>query len=332
MLRWVSPQHGDTNIYASPKGSQPHLNMDATPVYSPTQTTAFIRDPAAWYLRYVMKWHPKFIGKKEIAGFLGTAFADGAAVYHNGLQTLQEAPGDMISPEDDRKAILTKKAASVAVQSVKDAKARVIALGQSVYDDQNEAWDLLEKRSAEAVFKYVLNFPFDPADIIASELSLPDHGYCRLDLVIKSILGPMVVDIKTKLTLDIKYQAQTLREFEAAWQMLHYTWAYGDYTGEPIRRFAILLHVLEPKSRLPVLHPVIVNPELMQMWVQSARQVWKIMHGMRTGTTVQLDPIPWLSFVFYSKFGREDWADAFTKYFMDENLLSAGYVKEKPSA
>ena len=257
---------------------------------------------------------------------LGTAFADGAAVYHNALRDHAEV-GEPTVPAFDETWI--KQAAAVAVQSAKDAKAEVLAREQTVYADQNEAWELLETRAAQAVFKYALNFPFDPADIVASELSLPNHGHARIDLVLNSLYGPMVVDLKTKLTLDIKYQAQLLREFEASWQMLHYTWAYGDLIGERVRRFAILLHVLEPKSRLPVLHPVVVTPELLQIWEQSARQVWRRMEGIRTGTPVLMDPLPACSFNFFSKFGREDWADAIAKCFLDESLLDANYIKEK---
>ena len=304
--------------------------MRENPVFSPTQTTTFIRDETAWYLRYMMKRMPRTIGKKEIAGMLGTAFADGAAAYHNGLTSTLVAGRilDSASGHDN----LIKQAAAVAVQSAKDSKAEVLAREQTVYSDQNEAWELLETRAAQAVFKYALNFPFNPTDIIASELSLPNYGYGRIDLVVSTMYGPMVVDLKTKLTLDIKYQAQFLREWEAHWQMLHYTWAYGDLIGERVRRFAILLHVLEPKSRLPVLHPVVVTPELLQIWEQSARQVWRRMEGIRTGTPVLMDPIPACSFNFFSKFGREDWADAITKCFLDESLLDAAYIKEKPRA
>ena len=256
---------------------------------------------------------------------LGTAFADGAAAYHNGLSMVGSPPLPY-SQED-----LIKKAAAVAVQSAKDSKAEVLAREQTVYADQNEAWELLETRAAQAIFKYALNFPtigFSASDIVASELSLPNHGYARIDLVVNSLYGPMVVDLKSKLTLDIKYQAQLLREFEESWQMLHYTWAYGDLIGERVRRFAILLHVLEPKSRLPVLHPVVVTPELLQIWEQSARQVWRRMEGIRTGTPVLMDPLPACSFNFFSKFGREDWADAISKCFLDEGLLDAAYIKE----
>ena len=291
-----------------------------TPVFSPTQTKAFLRDQAAWYLSYVMKWRPKFIGKKELAGFLGSAFADGAAVFHNGLKEIGDAP---------REALI-KQAAAVAVASAKESKERVVTLGQSVYEDQAESWNLLEKRAAEMVFKYALNLPsqFHPSNIVAAELTLPNHGHCRIDLVIGTDTGPTVVDLKSKLTMDVRYQAMDLRKLETDWQMMHYAWAYGDLIQEPIRRFAILLLVLEPKSRLPVLHPVVVDPELLQIWVQSATQVWKAMHGIRTGTPFTLDPIPWASFNFYSQFGREDWADAIQKFHLDENLLSTAYVKE----
>ena len=84
-----------------------------TPVFSPTQTKAFIRDQAAWYLNYVMKWRPKFIGKKELAGFLGTAFADGAAAFHNGLAQLTSHEIKILNLEP-----LIKQAAAVAVASV----------------------------------------------------------------------------------------------------------------------------------------------------------------------------------------------------------------------
>lgn len=305
-----------------------------SPVFSPTQTTDFLRDPGMWYFRHVERWHPRFIGKKEVAGILGGAIADGVAVYHNGLKADIESAY--------AKEALAKQAAAVAIESVKEGKARVHTLGQSVYEDQAQAWELLEKRAAEGVFKYVLYCPFKPEDILGVELSLPNHGYCRIDLVVDSHLGPMVVDLKTKLTLDIKYQAQTLREFEESWQMLHYVWAYQDHleataratgvglgTVPRMRRFAIILLVLEPKSRLPLVHPIVVNPELLALWHHSATQVWRLMDAMKRGVPVTIDPRPWSTFNFYSKFGREDWADAFTKFFLDPGALPVGYIQEK---
>ena len=53
------------------------------------------------------------------------------------------------------------------------------------------------------------------------------------------------------------------------------------------------------------------------------------MEGIRTGTPVLMDPLPACSFNFFSKFGREDWADAIAKCFLDESLLDANYIKEK---
>ena len=296
------------------------------PVFSPSQTSDFIRDPAAWYLRSVMKWRPRFIGKKEVAGILGTAFADGVAAYHNGLM------GPSLDYQLPAEEALIKKSAAVAVQSAQEAKQRVILMGQSVYDDQEESWGLLEKRAAEIIFKYALNRPaiISPKSIIGAEIVLPEHGWCRIDLGIRTELGPMPLDFKTKVTQDVKYQSMFLQENEASWQMLHYTWAFGAYTGETIRRYGIILVVLEPKSRLPLLHPVVVDPELMQIWVQSAKQVWRIMDGMKRGVPVTVDPTPWCSFVFRNKFGREDWADGIQKCFMDENLLRTHYVKEIP--
>lgn len=316
------------------------MDTHPRPVFSPSQTKDFLRDPGMWYFRHVERWRPKFIGKKEVAGMLGIAIADGAAAYHNALKA--SLTGGTWDTDYH-----IKQAATVAVQSIKDEKARVVALGQSVYDDQAEAWELLEKRAAEGVFKYALYCPFQPQEILEVEKTLPKHGYCRIDLVVQTTLGPMVVDLKTKLTLDIKYQNMTLREFEEDWQFFHYAWAYQDhlnglqfYQGNgldvprlpiespQVRRFGIFLLVLEPKSRLPLLHPIAINPELMRLWEHSATQVWRLMDAMRKGEPITIDPRPWSTFNFYSKFGREDWADAFTKYFLDSGLLPAAYVKE----
>ena len=285
------------------------------------------------------------IGKKEVAGMLGSAIADGVAVFHNGLKALHVGSGSTISPAPIDRDTFIKNAAATAIQTVKDEKARVLHIGQSVYDDQSEAWELLEKRAAEGVFKYALYCPFQPEDILEVELTLPDHGHCRIDLVVQTVLGPMVVDLKTSLTLDVKYETMRLREYEEDWQFFHYAWAYQDYLdsrvagrftlGEPaprVRRFGIYLLVLEPKSRLPLLHPIAINPEIMALWEHSATQVWRLMDAMRRGEPITIDPKPWSTFNFYSKFGREDWADAFTKYFLDPGLLPAAYVKEPPRA
>ena len=338
-----------TRIYPGHFGCRAAYSIMDTrpqPVFSPSQTKDFLRDPGMWYFRHVEKWRPKTLGKKELAGMLGSAIADGTAVYHNGLKTSHVGSGSTIPPTPLDMDVLIKQAAATAVQTVKDEKAQVLRLGQSVYDDQSEAWELLEKRAAEGVFKHALHCPFQPQDILEVELTLPDHGYCRIDLVVQTPLGPMVVDLKTSLTLDVKYQSLRLREFEEDWQFYHYAWAYQDYLTKrylssseeaahlspgdapQVRRFAILLLVLEPKSRLPILHPIAVNPEIMALWLHSATQVWRLMDAMRKGEPITIDPRPWSTFNFYSKFGREDWADAFTKYFLDPGLLSAAYVKE----
>jgi hypothetical protein len=318
------------------------MNTRPQPVFSPSQTKDFLRDPGMWYFRHVEKWRPKMIGKKEVAGILGSAIADGAAVFHNGLKAF----GATLRLREHNKERLIKDAAATAVQTVKDEKAKVKLIGQTVYDDQSEAWELLEKRAAEGVFKLALYNTFQPEDILDVELTLPDHGFCRIDLVVQTLLGPMVVDLKTSLSLDAKYVPLRLREYEEDWQFYHYAWAYQDYLttrflesseeakhlgpgdAPQVRRFGILLLVLEPKSRLPRLHPIAINPELMALWHHSATQVWRLMDAMRKGEPITIDPRPWSTFNFYSKFGREDWADAFTKYFLDPGLLPAAYVKE----
>ena len=322
-----------------------YSSMDTRPqpVFSPSQTKDFLRDPAMWYFRHVERWRPKTIGKKELAGMLGSAIADGAAVFHNWMKATTDG-----TPVTDRDTAI-KRAAATAVQTVKDEKAQVLHLGQSVYGDQSDAWELLEKRAAEGVFKHALHFStfFQPQDILAVELTLPDHGYCRIDLTVNTVFGPMVVDLKTCLTLDVKYQALRLREYEEDLQFFHYAWAYQDYLTKrylsssaeaahlgpgdapQVRRFAILLLILEPRSRPPVLHPIAVNPETMRLFEHSVKVVWRIMYAFKHGESVTLGPDDiWSTFNFYSKFGREDWADAFTKYFLDPGLLSAAYVKE----
>lgn len=311
-----------------------HSSMYYTPTvpcYSPSQTKDFLRDPGMWYFHYVEKWRPRYIGKKEVAGMLGTAIADGAAVFHNFLKS----HGVMQAGKEEA----IKKAAAVAIQSANDEKALVIKRGQSVYDDQAENWELLPKRAAEGVFKYALNFPSAwVGRVLEAELTLPAHGYCRPDLVVDTDFGPMVVDLKTKLTLDLKYQAKTLREFAEDWQFFHYAWAYHDYLwslapNEPappaLRQFCVYLLVLEPKGRVPTPETYPINPEIMALWKHSAVQVWRLMAAMRAGEPITIDPLPWSTFNFYSKFGREDWADAFTKYFLDPGLLTAAYTREQ---
>ena len=49
------------------------MDTHPRPVFSPSQTKDFLRDPGMWYLRNVARWRPRFIGKKEIAGMLAAS-------------------------------------------------------------------------------------------------------------------------------------------------------------------------------------------------------------------------------------------------------------------
>lgn len=302
------------------------------PVFSPSQTTDWLEDPTNWYLSRILGWKPKYLGKKHVAGILGTAFADGIAIYNNWVIAEQKA----VSPQTavPGKEVAIKAAAKVAEQRARDDMAKVVAEGRSVYEGEAPSWEALPERAATAVIKYCLADPVPPSwKLVHAELTMPDHGYCRIDAGYDTPLGPAVADYKTKVTLDARYENQTLAEYQFAWAMMHYTWSYGEYRQLPTRQFAILLLILEPKKRAPVFHPVIVEPEHMAIWLSSARRVWRVMEGMRTGTALDpagvpwFDGKPWVTFRFFTRFGRTDWADAVTTYKLDETLMRQGYVK-----
>lgn len=297
--------------------------MRTNPVFSPSQTKDFIRDPAAWYMVHVEGWVPRYIGKPDVARIAGIGFADGVAVWNNWLKSHgQKWDGD---PQP------VKSAAQVAHDSVKEEKDKVLALGQVVYEDQTEDWTNLENLVAKSVFKYAdhaaATIPFPIRDV---ELALgPDHGFCRLDLVLEGPFGPIVVDYKHKLTLDARYETKTLNEYHYDWQMMHYAWAYGDHTGTQVPQTAIVLFVAEPRARAPKYDPVVIFPEQVQRWERDARQVWRIMEAVKTGESVTIEPHPWSTWSFTGRFGREKWADMFTKCRLEPSLLEQDYIRRK---
>lgn len=270
-------------------------------------------------LRYSLGWRPRRIGKRELAAVLGTAFAAGAAVFHNRRMAAQ--PHILASTE------LTEIAEDSAAAAVLEASRRLLGLqeqGFVVNDWDAPIAQALPLRVSKGVTRYVLSNPLPAAwTIRAVEYTLADYGNARLDLAIEDADGPAIADVKVKLQLDAKYRAKELSRYQDDHQQLHYAWAWGQENVLPVHRYYIILVVLEPKFSAELL-PYQIHPETMQAWQQSQLVTW---HDMALEDAGEREP--YMIAKHWDEYGECEYRKMCFEHHWDEQLATHDYVQTK---
>lgn len=240
-------------------------------IYSPSSTTDFMTCPQLWWFRQ-QGWKSKYIGNPELAAAVGIGVSRSMEEYFRLVPT----PANLnISIEAGQKA---------AIEFIKS----LLSHGGMMSAKEEKTYDLIPTRVAKAVAGFHKKQPF-PSDwhTFMSELSFPDHGRARADLLCQSDLGPCVVDFKTKVTAQDYIVDQFMMDQEQSWQMKHYVYA-ARQMGIPVTSYAICLIVIEPLQLH--LEQWVVDEEVLSNWERDARYWWSLMDAARAVAEAGISP------------------------------------------
>jgi len=278
----------------------------ATPIYSPTRTSDFIYCPVYYHLKHVDKWAPEHYGKGELAMITGSALGAVCAQHHTGNGDNGALQRIALARIDHELGLL-------------EQQGRTCVPKDAAYEEG------LRGRVLRVIPRILERDPL-PRDwkILGTEVTLPDHGNARIDLVVRDPQHLAVVDYKVKLNLRKDQVAYEREEWAYSWQMLHYAWAASQDQGL-VRRFWIYMVVLEPTFNIH-LWPYEINPEHMASFEVSARQVWQDMSDSHAGKRAwTMRP------VHFKKWGRGNYKceffNACLKYHLDAGAMKQEYVQ-----
>jgi len=266
-------------------------------------------------IAYREGWHPITMGYPDRALVAGGGFNEGVLTYYEEqLKTDRPVAG----------------CGDVAASYIKDRLAHIEKQGFQWKEDADTGD--LGKTVSVAVARYIDADPLPRQWLVAVEPTYTEHGNARPDLVLRSPhLTP--TDIKFKLTLDEDRLAQTIAEYAYSWQFMHYVWATEQHYGEPVRNSGLILVRARPFKIWTEFFPV--DPELLAIWLASAKSVWAVM-GAMDGDFVLLRELmedfpqgipPWLTFKWYGRYGRDAMAGAVLDHKLDEGLMTQSYIK-----
>lgn len=99
-------------------------------------------------------------------------------------------------------------------------------------------------------------------------------GVSRPDLICRAPDGLEIIDTKISLTVDARYRAQRLAEYDTDFKTWHYAWEVEQFYGEPVARTGIHQIILSPRP-VSTLYPVPVTRERLAFWLRMAEQLWQ---------------------------------------------------------
>lgn len=280
--------------------------------YSPSSTETWTQCPLKRHLRST-GWQPRRMGKRELGGILGTAFAQGVGAYNATRQT-----GATPDPA---------LCVAVAVQSARQELRTLLERGHTIGDHDRAQAEAIEPRVQRAITRYIAADPIPPAwTVLDVERILPAWGNCRIDLGLDTPQGPVVLDYKCKLQLDQKWLGKEVERYRLSEQRFHYSAAYGDYLGRPVVAFYICLVILEPSFRTHLL-PFVNAPDELAMWLQARETTWRLMEMEERGEIGV-----GISGKHMDEFGPCEFTGACFGSRLDPQLMSNDYITQTEAA
>jgi len=267
-------------------------------------------------------WHPITMGYPDRALVAGGGFNEGVLTYY---RHQMDDLGSLVP--------IKERACWEAEQYIQDRLAHIEKQGFQWKEDVDPG-DLVKTVSV-AVGRYIDADPLPKSWLVAVEPTYTEHGNAKPDLVLRSPhLTPL--DIKFKLTLDEDRLAQTIAEYAYSWQFMHYVWATEQHYGEPVRNSGLILVRARPFRIWTEFFPV--DPELLAIWLTSAKSVWAVMaavDGYREDLLALIAEYtakgqgvpPWLTFKWYGRYGRDAMAGAVLDHKLDEGLMMQNYIQ-----
>lgn len=291
-------------------------------VYSPSQTTLWMKCPVERRLSSIEGWEPRELGKRELAGALGTAIAAGLGAY---FITRMESPGGVF---------VAQHFASIASANIRERQAMWRSKGYTLPTWHQAQHDSLEARAFKAVLRFVTddcNTSVLPVAWVlrAVEHTFPDHGFCRPDLIVETHPGEIaVIDWKCKLNLEAKWRRKEIDRYESSWQLFHNSWAASSLVDDRLPAFYYIgLIVLEPRWSVELI-PFPIIPEAFAAWRDSANRVWRHMESEDLGKEH-----PWMAAKHTDEFGDCAFKLACpitpVSAMWNEDLMEREYVRKK---
>jgi hypothetical protein len=275
----------------------------AVRVYSPSQTERHITCPLLRVLE--RRWRPRTITPADVAAALGSGVAAAAASYRAG-----------------RTSDLVDLACRVATARIDE----LTAAGCELSDQAQASVAAMPARIEKAVRLVTEADPVPPEwRLVAAEMDLgPDMGYMRPDAVMRRADGePVVLDYKVRTVLEARYRDRVLEEYQRSWQLWSYCWALSGVLGEPVRAYAVVLVVLEPRGFITLL-PYRVRDEALQQWERFAAEVWREMDEIDRG-----DRLPRGQTSCRTVYGPCVMTRACWTFHLDESLMRIDYVDKE---
>lgn len=277
--------------------------------YSPSTTETWLTCPMKRRLR-ADGWRSRRLGRKELSGALGTAFAAGMAAYNTGRAAgLPTDPG---------------LCAAIAVQSIRQEIQRAKDGGASTANEADAALlASLEKRAETSIRKYIAADPIPPGWVVLDvERILPEWGNCRIDLGLDTPQGLVVLDYKHKITTDARYLAKDIDRWRLSEQRFHYSNAYGDFIGRPVYAFYICLVVAEPFK--VQLIPFVNQPAELSRWREKREgTTWARMAAEDAGEA-DVD----MAATHHDAYGACEWVKACFECQLEPGLMAGEYRRE----
>lgn len=231
-----------------------------TKIYSPSATLAFQRCPTLWsYHR--QGYRTKAIGVPNVAAAIGIGISRGMELLYS-----HASVGDAVTT-----------AIETAHKEVYDV---IETHSGYVLPNAERNLEEMPRRIEKAIKGFVKQKPL-PEDWhrFSTEVTFPDYGHCRADILCQSDLGPCIVDWKTKVTAQDYIIDRFLQDMETSWQLYHYVWA-ARCMGMDVQSFAVCLMVIEPLHFY--VEQWIVDEQYMTQWVYDAHQWWRQMEEIET--------------------------------------------------
>ena len=281
----------------------------ATRVFSPSSTETFAKCPRKWALNRE-GWKPRVIGYPELCAVLGDGFSSSMHFLNKGLIANIVPPLNLVIECGQ----LTMKK---RLEADLDAGRRINSGKDEAYADSLPM--LLEK----AVNLYVKADPLKDWTILQAELSYPDHGNARIDLLASDSLGAGVFDYKVKVSMEEKWEAKTVAQFANSHQRFHYQWCAGT------KRFFIVLIVLGPKPYVKVCPFGDSRYFDSGLWERDASGQWFVMEQTRAARETVSGHLSMImgSPIHQDQYGPCEYEEACLEMGLDEQLMNISYVK-----
>ncbi len=278
-------------------------------VFSPSATETFGKCPRRWALsRAGIK--PRIIAYPELCAVLGDGFSESMRLYNTQLINGVYQPS---LPEI--------VAAGNRVMS--ERLAADIEAGRRIHEKDVAFADLLPLKLDRAVQLYMRQNPLKGWKLLNAELSFPNFGNCRIDLLAEDSVGRAVFDYKVKVKLDSKWEDAEFEKHSRSQQRFHYQWAAG------VKRFFIILVVLGPKPYVKVSAPYGDSQYFDSgLWMFDSQSLWAYMREMRNALEAgePFSNIPGAP-IHQDQYGPCEYEDACLVHALDPAAINTQYVQ-----